>query len=870
MTAIHDRSRVQAPLSARVLVRRVSAATCLAGAVVVGALPIGPLPPLGHLLDPIYGVWAVARGAELPRSATARIPTLGAPVDVRYDSRDVPHIFAASEADAYRALGFVVARDRLFQMELQVRAGAGTLSELIGPAGIPLDREMRHLGLPAAADRAFARLDTASAVGRVLRAYADGVNAFIHAMGPAELPIEYRLLDRQPTLWAPVDAFYLLNRMSLTLASSDPELERLRLAALVGDTIARVLLPLHSPLQQPIVPTGHAEAHFLTASLPPLGPRPSAHDTDTATAFDGASLGEMDGTGSLGSNNWAVAPRRTRSGFALLAGDPHLDLTLPSIWYEVHLVVPGQLDVAGVTISGGPAVIIGFTRDLAWSFTNTGADVLDLYAETVDDVAHPHRYRLDGSWRDVTQRVERYRGPRGALLATDTVLSTHRGPLRRIGQRWYSMRWTALEAGAALPALLAAPHAHSTAEWLRAMASYDVPAQNMLVADRTGSIAIRSTGRYPVRPDDGRGDVIRDGSTSASDWRGAQPLERYPTAVDPAQGFLASANQEPIDPSAVGGPTPPPYLGAIWPSPWRAIHINALLRADSSVTADELRRWQTDPGSARADFFLPYFLTAAMREENRVGAPPSLREAARLLSDWDGRYTRANERAVLFEAAMHELAQRVGDAIAPSLASRRGPWLPTTVLAELLHDSTSSWWPELARRAGVDRLVAGPSAQARSTRPSHGLPTDATAARDAMLAASVAAAYDTTVRRHGQPDGGGWRWDKIQQANIYHLLRVPAFSRLHLPIRGGPETLNPSTGTGTQGASWRMVVQLTPDVRAWAVYPGGQSGNPVSARYADRLPLWLSGSLDPVRFPRQASDLAPGDLRSVLTLRPPK
>ena len=588
--------------------------------VAAGAVPLGPLPPLGRLLDPVYGVWGLARSAELPRNARGGIPGLRANVDVRYDSRGVPHIFAASEDDAYRALGYVVARDRLFQIELQVRAGAGTLSELIGAPGVELDRRTRRLGLPRAADAAFGRLDSASTIAHVLRAYGDGVNAWIASMGPSDLPIEYRLLNRRPTPWTPVDAFYLLGRMSLTLASNDPGLDRLRVAALVGDTVARALLPLHSPLQQPIVPTARLDAHFLPARFPPLAAPRAAVDSNIIEALGDDPL-ESSAASGLGSNNWAVSPRRTRSGFALLAGDPHLDLTLPSIWYEVHLVVPGQLDVAGVTITGGPGVIIGFTRDVAWTFTNTGADVLDLYAETVDDSVRPQRYRLDGSWRPLTEQVEQYRDQHSAVIATDTLLATHRGPMRRI--RWalavdamdstrVGRRLTGPPAGAARHVGGRMASRHGGVRCTRAEHVGRRP---------SGSIAIRSTGTFPRRPGDGRGDVVRDGSMSASDWRGVLPLDQYPTAIDPTQGYLASANQEPIDPSTLAA-NREVYFGDDWPPPWRAININRLLRATSTVSPDDMRRWQTDAGSSRADFFLPFFLPRRTARTVRVEGTP--------------------------------------------------------------------------------------------------------------------------------------------------------------------------------------------------------------------------------------------------------
>lgn len=835
-------------------VRTLVALVVLGAAVAIGAMRIGSAPPIGPTLDPVSGIWAVARSAELPPTAAARIPGLGSRVDVRYDRRNVPHIFAASETDADRALGYVVARDRLFQIELQVRAGAGTLTELVGERALPVDRDTRTLGMPRAAEREMAAIDTTSGDGRAMRAYADGVNAWIDQMGPADLPIEYRLLGRRPQHWSPIDALHLLNRMSLQLSFNDVERRRLSAAKMVGDTAARALVPVHAPLQQPIVPTNVGGLRLRAGRLPPPGAPQIDIPVDTVVAIDGepdAIAGAMVGAPqrgaeadvTVGSNNWAVAPRRTKAGYALLAGDPHLEMTLPSLWYEVHLVVPGQLDVAGVTIPGGPGVILGFNRDVAWTFTNTGSDVIDYYTEHVDDRRRPRHYLLDGAWHPLELRVEMYRGPRGEVLAVDTLLYTHRGPMRVLGSGWMSMRWTALEGGGAFSALRAGPHAHSTAEWLRATAGYDVPAQNMLAADRTGSIAIRSTGRYPLRPGDGRGDVVRDGSSSASDWTGMLPLDRYPTAIDPAQGFLASDNQEPVDPD-VPGPTRGVYLGANWETPWRAARINQLLRADSLVTPDDMRRWQTDPGSTRADYFVPYFLEAARRADSVGQAPAGVRAGARLLSEWDRRYTRDNERAVLFETAMTELTHRAWTHLEPANVRGAGPFVTPSdaVLAELLHDPTSPWWDDPR--------------------------TPAIETRDDALAASLAAALETVTARYGPPMAGRWRWGRIRHANLNHVLFIPAFSRLGLSVRGGTETLSPSSGTGTLGPSWRMVVQLGPETHGWATYPGGQSGNPVSSRYTDRLPQWLAGTLDSVRMPHTPSELAPSDVVSTLTLDP--
>jgi len=817
--------------------RFAAAVLVLGGEVALGAQGAGPLPPLGPLLDPASGIWRVAATAELPASAAASVPGLGDSVTVLYDDRAVPHIFARTEPDAYRALGYVVARDRLFQLELQSRAGAGTLSELAGARALPIDRATRGRGMPRSAERRLAALSPDSEDRRILEAYAAGVNAWIDGLAPGDLPFEYRLLNRRPSRWMPVNSFHLSNEMGFTLAFSADELARLAVAGRVGQAAAAALYPANSPIQEPIQPNGRAAPRFDFAILPPPGPPDTTALAMARALREGVTGLRLRQEEALGSNNWAVAPRRTKAGAALLAGDPHLDLTIPSIWYEAHLVVPGSLDVYGVTIPGLPAIVIGFNRDVAWSFSNTGADVTDYYAETVDDSLNPTRYRLDGAWRPLELRVETYRGPRGETVATDTGRYTHRGPLRKIGARWISMRWTLLEDGRSLGAFHAAARAKTVAEWQAATRAYGAPAQNMLVADRRGTIAIRSTGTFPIRPGDGRGDVLRDGSTGASDWTGAWSLDELPQATDPAQGFLASANQQPIDPQVF-----PRYLGVNWYAPWRAIRINQLLRSDSAVTPDAMRRYQTDPGSPRADLFVPAFLSAA---ETRPGED-SLRRAAALLAQWDRRYTKANRRAVLFEYAMQELSRRLWDELRDSSSAPdavRFPMPNDAIVAELLRDPGSAWWDD--RRT-----------------------PDVVEHRDDILAASLVAGLRRALTRLGDPEGDGWLWSRNRTANIPHVMRLPGLGAPPIPVQGGPSTINPSSGGGGFGPSWRMVVELGATVRAWGTYPGGQSGNPASSRYLDHLALWEAGVLDTLRVPSNPDQLPRTELRSRLMLVP--
>ncbi|HVA58783.1 MAG TPA: penicillin acylase family protein [Gemmatimonadaceae bacterium] len=819
------------------IVRALAGAVVFGGALWLGARGAGPVPPLGQLLDPVNGAWGAASHATLPRTAAATIPGLQGAVDVRYDDRGVPHIFATSEPDAYRALGYVVARDRLFQLDLQTHAASGRLTEWVGAAALSLDRETRDLGMPRAAEQKLAGIDTTSMAWHVMEAFSDGVNAYIDGMRPSQVPVEYRLLGVRPDRWKPINSIHLFNRMGWTLSYIPDEAARLAAAAKVGDAAAAALFPVNSPIQEPLQPTGARGPEFEFAQIPVPG-RP-----DTAVARVAALMRSLEPPGAtpdadqrhFASNNWAVAPSRSADGHALLANDPHLDLTLPSIWYETQLVVPGKLDVYGVTIPGAPGIVLGFNRDVAWGFTNTGADVLDFYRETVDDSLHPTKYEVDGVWKPLEERVEVYRGKHGETLATDTVRYTSRGPLMHRFGAWVSMRWTLLEPSHEISAFYAAAHATSAKELLDDMAlGFFVPAQNVLAADRQGTIAIRSTGHFPIRPKGHTGLDIFDGSTSASDWTGYWPVDKYPQAFNPKQGFLASANQQPEDPKQAFA-----YLGddRAW-DPWRALDIDQLLRADSSVTVDDMRRFQMSPLSVRVQLFLPFFLRAVAGAVPR----PSIVAAAMVLKKWDGRYTRDNDGAVLFEQAMRNLRDYTWDELDDS-TGRRVATPSDDIMFELLQQPYSLWWDQ-------------------KTTP------QVTETRDMVLVRALGAAYDTLVTRLGPPGSARWRWDSTAKVSINHVLRIKPFSVSGLIMDGGRGTLNPAPGNGGYGPSWRMVVDLGPEVKAWDTYPGGQSGNPASPLYDNRIPQWLAGRLSPALVPKDAASLGANRTTATLTLTP--
>ena len=835
-----------------------TAALCAAvgiGTTYVGVVGAGPLPPLGGLLSPAVGLWANAVD-DLPVEATSRIPSLDGTVDVRYDSRSVPHIFATTDADAMRALGYVTARDRLFQLEIQSRAGEGTLTELVGDAALPADQETRRLGMPRSAERKWRDIGESTPSGKLLLAYAEGVNAYRTALSPRQWPMEYKLLNRAPREWLPLHSVHVLNRMGYTLARGPGELELLEARALVGDAAANALMEENSPVQEPIQPMNRNTARVALSAITV----PGAPDSMAARMV--ASLRSSPGAATTGmsplswlkdtdptveqarafaSNNWAVAPSRSANGHAMLAGDPHLELTLPSIWYEVHIVVPGSFEIGGVSIPGLPGVPIGYSRAVAWSATNTGADVMDFWREKVDTDTAPTAYELDGVMTKFADtRIETYRDKVGHIIDTDTIYYTHRGPMQRQGREWLSMRWTVLESGKELEGYFAAFHATSAPAFLDSMARYyQAPAQNFITADTSGTIMIRSTGRYPVRTDSGRGTEVREGWFTKNDWIGDWPVARYPQGNNPAQGYLASANQQPID----------PQQDALYLGPdsnfeiWRALQINRLLRADSTVTVDEMRGFHTNPGSVRADLLVPALVSAARARIAAGDTSQSLKAAEALLSSWDRQYTRVNTGARLFETAVGQTTARLYDEFIPAKSQTRVVTPSESRLLQLLADSANAWWDD--RRT-----------------------SDVREDRNVILAQALRAAYDTLVTEYGDPAKTPWTWGRVAPAKPNHLLRLAGFAASEMPIDGGRGTLNPSVSSkrANFGASWRMVVEMDTAPRIHAVYPGGQSGNPASSRYLDRYAMWANGQLDSVRTPRSAKDLAASDTRAVLTL----
>ena len=622
--------------------------------------------------------------------------------------------------------------------------------------------------------------------------------------------------------------------MGWTLASLALENDRAAAASLVGTRAAAALFPDDSPIQEPIQPNGQRAPRLDFTPLPPPGaPRPAGAALSAAReAFfpvHGArgrrGRAARDGEQQLGG---VAAPHGGRTRAAGGRSAPRADAA-------VHLVrgAPRRAGRAGRVRRDDPGLAErSSSASIATSRGRSRTRAPTCSTCTTSRWTTRRIPRATGwtaQWRPVERRVERYRDRSGATIATDTLYFTHRGPMRRVGGRWMSMRWTVLEGGTEIARL---PRRGARAERRRAAAR--VRASGTSRPRRTCSPPIAAgtspsgrRGAFPSRPGDGSGQrgARRQHERERLDG-GRRAGRRYPQSLDPAQGYLASANQQPIDPRAASG-----WWGGSY-DPWRAMRINTLLRADSAVTPDAMRRYQTDPGSARADYFVPYFLDAAQRVLARARhghrMPRSCRRRRACWGEWDRRYTRDNRRAVLFEAAMQELATRTWDELAADRRRR----------ADSSRRPRRCWpscWP-------IPRARGGTTAHDRGRRASRRHPR-----RRASSPRSRRHARATAIRR--ATAGGGIA---SGTRNVNHLLRIPALSARDIPVAGGPETLAPSAGTGTHGASWRMVVELGPERRAWATYPGGQSGNPLSDRYRDRLGEWSRGELEPLRLPASA------------------
>ncbi len=559
-----------------------------------------------------------------PRSQQARIPGLSGPVDIGFDTDGIPRIHAASATDAAAALGFVHARDRLFQMDLMRRAASGRLSEIAGPATLNLDRTMRTLGLRMHAEADYPALPAETRA--MLEAYARGVNAWIAERGRFSAP-EFLFLGT-PEPWEPVDSLLWGETMGLWLSLNwRTELSRQSLAG-------------RAPQQKidELWPPASGEGHPQAALAPIL-----SHIASELAAV----LPRFPGPYTLpnsASNEWAVDGRHTATGAPLLAGDPHLAFGFPAIWYLARIETPDGV-LAGATAPGVPFLVLGHNGHIAWSFTTTGADVQDVFIETpVGD----SQYQTPDGPHPFSAREERIK-IRGGPDQFLTVRETRHGPVisdlpGSSGGPLLAVSMANLAPGnIAAAGLLALNQARDVDAAGKAAAVITAPVQNLLVADRE-RIAMYVTGRVPIRrAGDGSAPVSGDGS---HDWTGWASGEQLPHIIAPTSGRLVNANDR------IAPPDFPVFLGRDWFGDWRASRIRELLQRSDRHTAADFARMQVDVHSPFARQILKTLLAVPVTED-------TARRAQGLLRDWDGGMATNAPQPLIFNAWVHHFYGRV-------------------------------------------------------------------------------------------------------------------------------------------------------------------------------------------------------------------
>ena len=781
----------------------------------------GDIPPFGKLLSPYRGFWqnGEAKG-DFPAQQTLALAGLHAPVTVRYDDHRVPHVFAQNDHDLYFAQGYLTARDRLWQMEFQTHVAAGRLAEIVGPARLETDRFFRRMGLPFGAANSLKVMMANPTTRIVLTAYSAGVNAYIGQLTPATLPFEYKLLDYHPEPWQPLKCALLLKFMAWDLSGRTDDLRMSNILGKYGPAVTKDLFPDYPTREDPIVPVG------TPLDFKPL-PVPAVPKAFEATYAANELRTEPDAE--LGSNNFAVSGAKSASGYPLLANDPHLQLNLPSIWYQIQLTAPG-VNVYGVTIPGAPTVTIGFNENVAWGVTNVAADVLDFYQVKFRDAAR-REYWHDGRWKPVRRVVEHIK-IRGQPDLLDTVLYTHHGPVVYDKSEKpflsqtpiaHAMRWTAHDGANEVLTFYQLNRARSYPDYTAALASYGSPAQNFIFADNAQDIAIWPNGRFPLKWHD-QGKFILDGTNPAYDWQGWIPATQNPHVKNPARGFVSSANQFST------GPEYPYYLNWTYNSYERGHRINQRLNEMNQITVDSLRRLQNDVLDLNAQLMLPRLLALVTDPTPGIVPPAADSPEGKVLAEmrrWRYQYTADAIGPSVFNLWYNDLVKRLWDddfgAKATGLEMRPPARDRTNNL--LLHEPDSPWID--------DRRTA-----AKETLPQ-------------LARQSLRFATDSLTRKFG-PLSPKWRWASQKGTDVLHLLQLKGFGQMDVDCGGGAGIVNATSERN--GPSWRMVVALGPRVRAYGVYPGGQSGNPGSPFYNNLLETWRVGQLDELVFLRSADE----------------
>jgi penicillin G amidase len=795
----------------------------------------------------VTGSWWIHRSIA-PLSGRIPLTGLTRPVEVRFDAFAVPHVFAGSDADAWRAVGFLQARDRLWQMDLYRRAASGRLSELLGEATIAVDQRFLTLGLRRAAEQEWQQ--TSEDVRAAFTHYAEGVNTAMSVPRGA-LPLEHQLLGVVPERWTPVDSLAISKLFAWRLAENHrAELLRYLLVEAVGPR-ALELFPAPPEWAPTVVDTagigrladwqigGFQRPSNQSGTLPI---RQSADQgfSQSANLPIRQSANVLPGLEWLYdsramSNAWVVHGSRTATGRPLLASDPHLNVEMPSVWWEVH-VVSDALDVAGTTIPGIPFVVIGHNRDIGWGLTNVGTDVQDFFVERLD--AERQRYQLGDEWLPLDTRRQEIRVRGRDQPVVFEVRSTRHGPVlspeswrdlqpgdppdtRPLPEIVLALKWSVVEKPGSAAAFDRLARTKNWQEFLTAVRQFPAPAQNFVYADTNGNIGFAVSGLVPARKG-ADGSLPVPGWPIDSDWSGFIDVGRLPALFNPPSGQIATSNNQ-VDRSLDY------VVTRDWVAPFRAQRVGALLDAHEGLDTAAMQRIHADITSLSADHLLKH---------------TEVPEAVAELRGWD-RLVDGRPVSLLYQAFEAALWQRTfADEFPPALYEHFYRYAANE------------------RFAGLHAIIADPRSPWFDDRTTPGV----VESREAIARAAADDALKGLRARFGAPTS--WRWDAVHAVKYPHVLGGGGrmldwfFSRGPVPVNGDGMTVNKTTtnlrrpyGT-SEAASYRQILDIGMWDASLAVNTTGQSGHPRSPHYFDQNELWRQTRYRPLPFTRAAVERA--------------
>ncbi|MBX3022343.1 MAG: penicillin acylase family protein [Bdellovibrionales bacterium] len=767
---------------------------------------VGAVPPLMRLFDLHRGVWS--HRSSLPLDA--ELSGLQSPVHVAWDKNGVPHFFASNEDDLYRAQGYVMASQRLFQMDLITRQAAGRLSEWVGEKTMAYDRFFVRLGMRESAENTLREFMREPGTARMITAFTEGVNGYIS--GLKALPPEYILLGRRPEPFDLLRTVYMDKSLTFNLSGRSFALNLSSLQQQIGTEAVLDLFPEFLPdaYEDYVVPDdkGRKRRAPETAEMFPF-----ITQLKDIPAFPLANP-------SNGSNNWAVSPSRSKTGRSLVANDTHLGYSLPNIWYENQLSCP-DFNVYGVALVAIPGIVNGYNSKIAWGPTNGTTPVLDWFEIEFENETSL-RYIHKGQWYDAVVREEKIARQDGQTEAIPVTLTKLGHLMHREGKYGLTALWLGHQSRQELQALRGLYQADSAVACRKSFERWAQPIQNFICADQE-TISLRHTGLVPRR-EIGEGRFVMDGRTKHPTMTEPVPESFHPQVV--GAPFVLSANQK------IEGPHYPFYLGWDFEEPFRGISIRRRLEAQDKFSPEEFIQMQNDGYDVQAAYILPYLLKNVQREDLSSEQKLMLKGLQEWIFDARAELTEPSFFRAWFSAFKHELFD------------------------DTYKQGSKPFYPKAMRLAYMLKRVSDNPNDSDARWIKGGLPLAATK--------SFKAAWDSLASKYGA-DPAGWTWTRYNHAQLPHVARLPGFGSQVLPMDGSATSIRGNHGW--HGPVYKAVFELGEKPRVWMQVPGGNDGDPFSPRFERFVKEWSEGQMREVEFYQNLEE-AKSKAERVIVLRP--